>query len=131
LTVRHVAESAGQVRRYLVQDLLGRGLSRSVVEDAGLVISELVSNAVRYAYPLPGDVLRVVWELTGTRLCLRVVDGGGRGLPHRRSAGPRDTHGRGLAIVESVAARWGVDRADGRPSMVWAELALRPTGARH
>jgi anti-sigma regulatory factor (Ser/Thr protein kinase) len=129
LTVRHVAESAGLVRRHLVQDLLGRGLSRSVADDAGLVVTEMVGNAVRYAHPLPGDVLRVQWQLTRNRLLLEVTDGGGWGSPHRQSAGPRDTRGRGLAIVESLATRWGVARTDGRRSTVWAELPLPAVGA--
>lgn len=116
------------MRSYLVEDLLGHGLSRSVADDAGLVVTELVGNAVRYAHPLPGGVLRVAWELTANRLLLKVTDGGGRGSPHRQSAGPRDTRGRGLAIVETLAARWGVERADGRPSTVWAEFPLQAAG---
>jgi serine/threonine-protein kinase RsbW len=93
-----------------------------------LVITEMVGNAVRYGHPLPGDVLRVVWELTGNRLLLKVTDGGGRGSPHRQAAGPRDTRGRGLAIVETLASRWGVERAEGHLNTVWAELLLRSAG---
>lgn len=122
--VRHVAQSVGQVRRYLVADLTQRGVAAGAVEDAALLLTELVTNAVLYANPLPGEVLRVGWELTGGRLLLRVTDGGGRDAPHRQDAGPRDTHGRGLAIVEALAARWGVDRAVGQRNTVWAELPL-------
>jgi anti-sigma regulatory factor (Ser/Thr protein kinase) len=128
LTVRHGAASAGQVRRQLVADLIRRGLSGDVVQDAALLMTELVTNAVRYANPLPGDVLRVAWELTGGRLLLKVTDGGGREAPHRQDAGPRDTGGRGLAIVDRVAARWGVERAVDNLSTVWAEVPLRVSG---
>jgi two-component sensor histidine kinase len=124
LTVRHGAESAGRVRRHLVDELIRRGLSGAVVEDAALLVSELVSNAVRYAKPLPGDVLRVAWDLVGSHLLLKVTDGGGMDAPHRQDAGPRDTRGRGLAIVEAVAVRWGVERVDGNRSTVWAELPV-------
>jgi serine/threonine-protein kinase RsbW len=88
LTVRHGAESAGRVRRHLVDDLARSGLSGSVLDDAALLITELITNAVRYAKPLPGDVLRVGWDLLGSRLLLKVTDGGGGDAPHRQEAAP-------------------------------------------
>jgi serine/threonine-protein kinase RsbW len=124
--VRHEAESAGQVRRALVDDLSRDGLSRDVIDDAALLITELVTNAVRYAKPLPGGVLQISWTLDSGRLRLRITDGGGRDAPHRLDAGPRDTRGRGLAIVDAVAARWGVEREVGGLSTVWAELTATP-----
>ena len=87
-------------------------------------MTELVTNAVRYAKPLPGDTLQASWALAGGRLVLRITDGGGRDAPHRLDAGPRDTRGRGLAIVDAVAARWGVQREVGDLSTVWAELPV-------
>lgn len=129
LTVRHGAESAGRVRRQLVDELVRRGFPDAVIHDAALLVSELVANAVRYARPLPGGVLRVAWDLGGSRLLLRVTDGGGGDGPHRQDAGPRDTRGRGLAIVEEVAARWGIERAAGTLNTVWAELLLPVAGS--
>jgi anti-sigma regulatory factor (Ser/Thr protein kinase) len=129
MLVRHEAESAGQVRRSLVDDLIRVGLSRDVIDDAALLMTELVTNAVRYAKPLPGDVLQVGWELHAGSLMLRITDGGGRDAPHRLDAGPRDTRGRGLAIVEAVAERWGVEREVGDLSTVWAELAVTPANS--
>jgi len=126
LTVRHAAASAGQVRHYLVDDLGRLGAARELIEDAALLVSELVTNAVRYAHPLPGDTLRVSWEYVPGRLLLRVTDGGGRGQPRVRDAGPFDVRGRGLAIVDRVAAAWGVERGRNggkTSSTVWAELA--------
>lgn len=127
LTVRHAMESAGQVRRRLVDELTRRGVAGEIVDDAALLASELVGNAVRYAHPLPGDVLMVHWETGGGRLLLRVTDGGGRDAPHMQDAGPRDTRGRGLAIVDALAARWGVERGRNGAralSTVWVELSL-------
>jgi serine/threonine-protein kinase RsbW len=124
LTVRHGAESAGRVRRHLIDDLVRSGLSGSVVDDAALLITELITNAVRYAKPLPGDVLRIGWDVHDSRLVLKVTDGGGGDAPHRQDAGPRDTRGRGLAIVEAVATRWGVDRSGSNLNTVWAELPV-------
>jgi anti-sigma regulatory factor (Ser/Thr protein kinase) len=111
--VRHTASSAGLVRRQLVADLDALGLDGETIENAALLASELVGNAVRYAHPLPGDLLRVEWTLEDGRLMIRVTDGGGRQAPHVRSAGPADTSGRGMAIVDALAAAWGVDRIDG------------------
>jgi anti-sigma regulatory factor (Ser/Thr protein kinase) len=129
LRVRHEAESAGYARRSLVDDLIRAGLPPSVIDDAALLITELVTNAVRYAKPLPGDVLRVSWEFNHAHLLLCITDGGSRDSPHRLDAGPRDTRGRGLAIVDAVAARWGVERAVGNLSTVWAELPVRPANS--
>ena len=127
VTVRHEPTSAGEVRRALADDLVRRGLATEVVDDAALLASELVGNSVRHAYPLPGGVLRVGWEVEDGRVVLRVTDGGGRQAPHVRDAGPRDVRGRGLAIVDALAADWGVDRQEngiGPVSTVWAELAV-------
>lgn len=127
VTVRHTPASAGEVRRKLGADLTRRGVPADVVDYATLLISELVGNAIRYAHPLPGGVLRVAWSLRPGCLELRVTDGGGRSVPHIRAAGPSDVRGRGLAIVEALARDWGVDRHENGVdpgSTVWAELAV-------
>ena len=133
LTVRHGAASAGLVRRRLVEDLNRLGLASELVDSAALLVSELIGNAVRHARPLPGNVLRVSWELARDRLLLRVTDGGSTDQPRMKEAGPQDTRGRGLAIVDAVAAAWGVDRsrhAVGMSSTVWAELPMTRARAR-
>ena len=133
LAVRHAAASAGRARRRLADDLARLGLSDELVEDAALLLSEMVGNAVRFADPLPGNVVLVRWGLVKGWLLLRVTDGGGRHQPHMRDAGPYDTRGRGLAIVSAVAAAWGVQRRGaglGRSSTVWAELEIGPPGRR-
>ncbi len=133
LAVRHAAASAGQVRRRLVDDLARLGLPHDLVEDAALLLSEMVGNAVRFADPLPGNVLVVSWGLVKGRLLLRVTDGGGPNRPQVRDAGPFDTRGRGLAIVEAMSAAWGVKRGAsgvGRSSTVWAALPTRQAEGR-
>jgi len=133
LAVRHAAASAGRARRRLVDDLARLGLSDELVEDAALLISEMVGNAVRFADPLPGNVVFVRWGLVKGWLLLRVTDGGGRDKPQVRDAGPFDTRGRGLAIVDAVSAAWGVKRGGsgvGRSSTVWAALPTRQAEGR-
>lgn len=123
LTVPHSPTSAGEVRRGLVESLNRRGLPGAVIDDAVLLVSELVGNAVRYASPLPGNLIEVSWTFDRDSLRLRVTDGGSRYEPRLCAAGPRDTRGRGLAIVNALAQNWGVD-SDPRGSSVWAELAI-------
>jgi anti-sigma regulatory factor (Ser/Thr protein kinase) len=130
LTVRHAAASVRQVRRWLVAELDRLGLPGDVIDDAALLVTELVGNAVQYALPLPGGVLRVTWDCVSDRLLLRVTDGDGPARPLLRNAGRFDTRGRGLAIVDAVAAAWGIERGrfGGASSTVWAELRTAPRG---
>lgn len=129
VTVRHAPASAGEVRRELGADLARRGLPEQVVQDATLMASELVGNAVRHGRPLPGGVLRVTWSLEADCLRLQVTDGGGGDRPRLRAAGPADQRGRGLAIVAALAAKWGVEEhRDGADPVntVWADLPVTP-----
>ncbi|MFJ1926032.1 MULTISPECIES: ATP-binding protein [unclassified Streptomyces] len=98
-------------------------------EDAELVLSELVTNAVRV--PVPGDRLvgvRIECRGRGEFLRLEVSDAG-EGRPEVRQPGELDKGGRGLLLVEALAHRWGVDeRRAGIGKTVWAELLAPATG---
>lgn len=117
----HSPTSAGEVRHSLVADLRRLGVPREMVDDAALLVSELVGNAVRYARPLPGGIIHVSWSCDHRCLIVRVTDGGSVDAPHLRQAGPSDTRGRGLAIVDTLARVWGVENGH-NGSTVWAEL---------
>jgi serine phosphatase RsbU (regulator of sigma subunit)/anti-sigma regulatory factor (Ser/Thr protein kinase) len=84
---------------------------------AELVVSELVTNAVRYAQSKIG--LRLVLE--GGLFC-EVLDDSAA-LPRLRQAGEDDERGRGLQVVSQLAERWGARRT-GPGKVVWCELAL-------
>jgi GAF domain-containing protein len=86
-----------------------------------LLVSELVTNAVRYSR---GDVtLRLVNEKA---LVIEVIDNSGA-LPRLRQASGEDENGRGLQVVRQLAHRWGARRtATGK--VVWCEQPL-PGGA--
>ncbi|NED78649.1 ATP-binding protein [Streptomyces sp. SID11233] len=96
---------------------------RASAEDGELVLSELVTNAVRV--PVPGDRLvgvRIECRGRGAFLRLEVSDAG-EGRPEVRQPGELDRGGRGLLLVEALAHRWGVDdRGAGIGKTVWAEL---------
>jgi anti-sigma regulatory factor (Ser/Thr protein kinase) len=90
-------------------------------QDAALVLSELITNAVVHG---AGSV-RVEFRIDAEHLTLAVRDGSAV-LPDRREAGPLDGNGRGLEIIEALAVRWGVDVLDDGGKRVFVELALPP-----
>jgi hypothetical protein len=87
-----------------------------LVDDAVLVVSELVTNAVVHAR---SDVV-VTLSLTGDSVRLSVGDGS-RQPPAPRPLGSFDESGRGLSLVAAAASRWGTD-VGGRGKVVWVEL---------
>jgi anti-sigma regulatory factor (Ser/Thr protein kinase) len=98
----------------------------AAIDDAALVVSELVTNAVNAGC----SAATVGLELHRDHLRLSVSDNN-QDRPQLRSPTPRDAHGRGLRIVERLTSSWGVDPvetdANGAPSkQVWAVLRLPP-----
>ncbi|MGA5729378.1 SpoIIE family protein phosphatase [Streptomyces seoulensis] len=84
---------------------------------ATLVVSELVTNAVRYS---DGPVrLRLVRDRA---LIIEVTDDSST-APQLRQADDDDEHGRGLTITSQLTERWGA-RREHRGKTIWAELAV-------
>lgn len=82
-----------------------------------LVVSELVTNAIRYG---TGSIqLRLIRDRT---LICEVSDGSST-APHLRYARADDEGGRGLFLVAQIAHRWGTRYAD-QGKTIWAEQAL-------
>lgn len=133
LLVPHAALSAGLARRYVVQDVLACGASNEVADDAALVVTELVGNAVRHGPAASGGGIRVTWSLDGDLLHLAVAAGGRGPAPTavRTPVGSSDDEsGRGLGIVALLAHAWGVRQEDGG-NVVWASIACAvPAGPR-
>ncbi len=117
----YAPSSVAVARRHLTADLVSAGIYESVVGDAAVVVSELLSNAIRHAAPLPGSKIRVAWTLNEEALRVAVSDAGGGPLPHVTQASPAAPGGRGLSIVETLSSHWGVLRDDGETT-VWAVL---------
>ncbi len=75
-----------------------------VLDDAVLMVSELVTNSVLHG----GPPVVVAVDCTEDSLQVRVRDGSSE-LPALREAAQTDEGGRGLALVAEMSADWGVD----------------------
>ncbi len=123
LRVPFAASSVSVARQKLKTWLVESGIRGDVVEDARVVISELVANSVRHAQPLPdGDIL-VSWKLAKQGLQISVTDGGAGTRPRKVNAPSSALAGRGMAIVETLADTWWSDKTRSR-STVHAVLAV-------
>jgi anti-sigma regulatory factor (Ser/Thr protein kinase) len=118
----YTPSSVAVARRRLTADLASAGIFEPAVGDATLVISELLSNSIRHAAPLPGSKIRVTWTLGEDAVRVAVSDAGGGPLPRVTRPSPAAAGGRGLGIVETLSSCWGVVRDDGETT-VWAVLA--------
>jgi anti-sigma regulatory factor (Ser/Thr protein kinase) len=116
--------SAGIARRHLVSDLVAAGIFEAAISDAAIVVSELFSNALRHARPLPGAMIRVCWQLEDATIRVSVEDGGGATEPELGELSQSTTNGRGLRIVDRLARHWGTDHNEGGTT-VWAEIPSR------
>ncbi len=121
----YTASSVGVARRRLMGDLIDAGVYEATACDAGLVLSELVSNALRHASPLPGSVVKVSWGLANGYVEVAVSDGGGATVPMVNRPAANAIGGRGLGIVDRLSLRWGVYTCPGGDeTTVWAALPL-------
>jgi anti-sigma regulatory factor (Ser/Thr protein kinase) len=114
--------SVAVARQRLTADLHAAGIVHAAVGDAALVVSELLSNAIMHARPLPGASLQVAWAVDAGSVEVAVSDGGAPTRPHPGHASVSSLGGRGLDIVEYLARTWGV-RNDPSGLTVWAVLA--------
>jgi len=122
LLLPFAASSAGIARRRMVSDLVAAGIYEAAISDAALVVSELFSNALRHARPLPGATIRVGWQLGAGAVRISVKDGGAPTLPELGEFSQDTTRGRGLRIVARLSRHWGT-RCDDEGTTVWAEIA--------
>ena len=100
-------------------------------EDAGLVVSELISNAVEASRRLPPPPPPVrLWLVSDSTRVLIVAGDASPRPPLRMDPGLDADSGRGLRLVEAFSARWGWYPTDGGGTgkAVWAELRT-PAGA--
>jgi anti-sigma regulatory factor (Ser/Thr protein kinase) len=94
------------------------GVRPAIVDDAALMVSELVTNALVHGEP---EITLRLWR-DADSLTVAVDDQGGAPLTH--TVPPADQeHGRGLVVVDTLAAHWGVTQNQGDGKQVWFDLA--------
>ncbi len=109
-------EGAGFARRSMARAAELWRLDRELTETALLLVSELATNAIRHGTP----PVRLVLRMHGERLRVEVTDSSPT-LPEVAHPGPDQVGGRGLQIVQQLAARWG-SRRSRIGKTVWFEL---------
>jgi anti-sigma regulatory factor (Ser/Thr protein kinase) len=107
-------------RRELASFRADAGIHQTDYESLRLIVSELVSNAVRHARASRMQTIELRIACTKKRIRIE-VDDHGRGFDAPRVLPmPRGAGGYGLFIVDKLCERWGVERGD--CSVVWCEL---------
>lgn len=111
--------SVGEARRHVRAHLRRQGCCDDTCETAVLLVSELVTNAVRHAR---SPLVKCSVGLEADEVRIEVEDQGEGGTPVAPvQAAADDMHGRGLYLVAALSQEWGVRERDGGPGcVVWA-----------
>jgi anti-sigma regulatory factor (Ser/Thr protein kinase) len=107
--------AAARARQFVAETLRTWGLD-DAIEDAELLVSELVTNAILHARS-PATV-RI--DRDAPRLRVAVCDTS-PAPPRLRDYGPDAVTGRGMLLVDRIARRWGVELS-GNGKCVWFEV---------
>ena len=120
--------AAKAAREYSERVLRGWDLA-AMADDAAVIVSELVSNAIRHgvggrngnsaAYD---RIELILWRRSGQIIC--AVTDPGTGTPALANPDPLAEQGRGLHVVEALCVTWGWTRLGGPGKAVWAALAV-------
>jgi anti-sigma regulatory factor (Ser/Thr protein kinase) len=113
--------AAARARQFVSHTLRTWGLD-DVIEDAELLVSELVTNAILHAHS-PATV-RIDHDTR--RLRVAVCDSS-PAPPRLRDYGPDAVTGRGMLLVDRIAQRWGVE-SNSAGKCVWFEVAAAGDG---
>jgi anti-sigma regulatory factor (Ser/Thr protein kinase) len=101
----------------------------TIRDDASLVVSELVTNAVKYSGATDGDRITLSVLVGGDRVKIQVHDPARTDLrPQVRNIRGQDVGGLGLRLVSRIARRWDTEWRNGR--IVWADLTFGDPAAR-
>jgi anti-sigma regulatory factor (Ser/Thr protein kinase) len=112
-------DAAAEARRALVG--VAGELSAARMRDVQLLVSELVTNAVRHAGIAAGAPINMLIDTGDGRLRVEIADGGSGFEPGPPAPDPTRASGWGLYLVEQLADRWGVEPAD-PGTLIWFEI---------
>jgi anti-sigma regulatory factor (Ser/Thr protein kinase) len=93
------------------------------LDDARLLLTELMTNAIRHAGDREDEAISMLIQATSSELFIEVTDRG-RGFEPR---GPGAAAGRGwgLFLLDRISDAWGVSERDGGGASVWFRLRWR------
>ena len=118
--------AAKAAREFSELTLRGWGLP-VLADDAAVIVSELVSNAIRHGTGGPNvngsaydRIELILWRRSGQIIC--AVTDPGTGAPALTNPDPLSEQGRGLHVVEALSATWGWTRLADRRKAVWAAI---------
>ena len=120
-TLQALPEAVSEARRW-VGSVAGDLLEAEQAANLRLVISEVVTNALRHG--APGERIDVAVTPKPQFLCVQVTDDGPGLAPRPRALETETEGGYGLFFVEQLTRRWGVTR-ENRRTRVWFELDYR------
>lgn len=112
-------KEVASLRRILRLHLMNWGL-HEVVDDAQLCVSELASNVIVHVGV--GTPATLVVSVNGTRLRIEVHDPNTHVVPAVVDAEVNSEAGRGMALIDAIADRWGV-QLHAESKVTWCELA--------
>lgn len=96
---------------------------QNLIDSAQLCVSELVSNVITHVGC--GTPTNLAVSRNGPRLRIEVRDPDARALPTLVAAGDEAEGGRGMALVDALADRWGIELHDDS-KVTWCELVAAP-----
>lgn len=121
ITVGAAPQAVGWARRWVLRQVELLAAAPDVCATAELLVSELVTNAVCHSGS--DDVITVRVHPFDDTVLVAVHDAG-HALPVLGVPAPDDVSGRGLPLVDHLAAEWGADAAPGGGKTVWFRLEL-------
>ena len=114
-------EAPSEARRVVVAAMAG--CPRDLVGETELLVTELVTNAVRHGGLSSEDMIDLSLHVRSDVIRVEVAEGGPGFDPATALQPDREAVGGwGLMLVSRVASRWGVTR--GTPNVAWFEIDL-------
>ena len=101
------------------------GTCRTIVDDATLVVTELVTNAVTHG----GSAFRLQLSRTSGAFRIEVVDEG-EGTPEPQPQDIEAEGGRGIMLVDAMSSSWGVENVPQRQGGLGGDRRSRERGSR-